>query len=212
MKTNNEIIDSEVIEHFDKLLQQRVFRLGRILLVFLIVLNIGILFSIIQLYFKFDATNAKSQSTSTPLGSNPPQNGLTSTVSSENDTLLPSPSLENEPQITLPSKHFVRFKAGKTELDILSQKELVEISQIFQQEPNITMSIEGHTDDEGSDRNNLLLSVNRSKIVKNYLLNLGVDEKLMKIVGHGSYYPIADNKTAEGREKNRRVEIIIKSR
>jgi OOP family OmpA-OmpF porin len=67
----------------------------------------------------------------------------------------------------------------------------------------------GHTDSVGSDKYNQKLSVNRSEAVKAYLVSKGVEKNRVYTEGKGEKQPVADNKTAEGRAKNRRVEIEV---
>ena len=69
----------------------------------------------------------------------------------------------------------------------------------------------GHTDSVGSDAYNQRLSVARAESVKAYLVSKGVDVKRVQTVGKGESEPIADNATAEGRAKNRRVEVSVQS-
>lgn len=69
----------------------------------------------------------------------------------------------------------------------------------------------GHTDSVGSDAYNQRLSVARAEAVKAYLVSHGVDVKRVRAVGKGESEPIADNATAEGRAKNRRVEVTVQS-
>jgi len=71
------------------------------------------------------------------------------------------------------------------------------------------MVVEGHTDSQGSDRTNQPLSINRATAVRDYLVSRGVASERITAVGMGSSRPITDNKTAENRANNRRVEIII---
>ncbi len=73
----------------------------------------------------------------------------------------------------------------------------------------LQVRIEGHTDSTGSAEHNLKLSTERSRSVLNFLEAEGIAEGRMKAVGYGLSRPIADNGTREGRQKNRRVEIII---
>ena len=67
----------------------------------------------------------------------------------------------------------------------------------------------GHTDSVGSDAYNQKLSVNRSEAVKAYLVSKGIEKNRVYTEGKGEKQPVADNKTAEGRAKNRRVEIEV---
>ena len=67
----------------------------------------------------------------------------------------------------------------------------------------------GHTDSVGSDAYNQKLSIRRSEAVKAYLVSKGIDKKRVYTEGKGEKQPVADNKTKEGRAKNRRVEIEV---
>jgi OOP family OmpA-OmpF porin len=67
----------------------------------------------------------------------------------------------------------------------------------------------GHTDSVGSDTYNQKLSIRRSEAVKSYLVSKGVEKNRVYTEGKGEKQPVADNKTAEGRAKNRRVEIEV---
>ena len=67
----------------------------------------------------------------------------------------------------------------------------------------------GHTDAVGSDSYNQKLSVRRSEAVKAYLVSKGVEKNRVYTEGKGEKQPVADNKTGEGRAKNRRVEIEV---
>ena len=67
----------------------------------------------------------------------------------------------------------------------------------------------GHTDSVGSDAYNQKLSVRRSESVKAYLVSSGIEKNRVYTEGKGEKQPVADNKTAEGRAKNRRVEIEV---
>jgi outer membrane protein OmpA-like peptidoglycan-associated protein len=77
--------------------------------------------------------------------------------------------------------------------------------------PKMHVSIEGHTDDRGSDGYNQTLSENRAGAVREYLEGRGIDPGRLKSVGYGETKPIASNRTARGRASNRRVEFKIVS-
>ncbi|QJC55548.1 Outer membrane porin F [Polaromonas vacuolata] len=91
--------------------------------------------------------------------------------------------------------------AGKAKLDDL-------ISKIKGINLEVIIAV-GHTDSVGSDKYNQKLSVNRSEAVKAYLVSKGVEKNRVYTEGKGEKQPVADNKTAEGRAKNRRVEIEV---
>ncbi len=76
--------------------------------------------------------------------------------------------------------------------------------------PAAALTIEGHTDSYGSDENNLKLSNERAEAVKQYILaNMGLEASRVSAVGYGESSPIASNETAEGRTKNRRIDLVI---
>ena len=106
-------------------------------------------------------------------------------------------------------KEQIQFKAGTAILDSAIYRVLDEIAKTIQANPQIgTIRIEGHTDNTGSTAANKKLSEDRAAAVKAYLVRKGVGTRLLT-VGYGATKPIAPNDTAEGRNKNRRVELII---
>ncbi len=84
------------------------------------------------------------------------------------------------------------------------------VAQTFKENPWVKrVRVEGHTDDKGSDKFNLDLSDRRAKSVMKFLLDAGVEPERLEARGFGETQPIASNKQAAGRAKNRRVEFII---
>ncbi len=75
---------------------------------------------------------------------------------------------------------------------------------------NCVIALRGHADSIGTYKGNWMLSQKRADAVKDYLVKSGVTENKIVVVAFGSTIPVASNKTAEGRQKNRRVEIILK--
>jgi OOP family OmpA-OmpF porin len=76
--------------------------------------------------------------------------------------------------------------------------------------PNSQAVIEGHTDSYGGDESNMALSRRRAEAVSGYLTNeLGVPAFRLSAVGYGETRPIANNETAQGRERNRRIDVRI---
>ena len=87
---------------------------------------------------------------------------------------------------------------------------LNEVVKLMQEYPDNNILIEGHTDSYGSDAYNKRLSEKRAQSVYDMLVSkYSVDSKRLSAIGYGEEKPMADNKTAAGREQNRRVEIII---
>jgi outer membrane protein OmpA-like peptidoglycan-associated protein len=74
------------------------------------------------------------------------------------------------------------------------------------------LKLEGHTDSVGSDQYNQTLSDRRAGSVDNYLSTCGLDGKIVAVKGFGESKPVALNDTAEGRQKNRRVELVIEDK
>jgi outer membrane protein OmpA-like peptidoglycan-associated protein len=73
----------------------------------------------------------------------------------------------------------------------------------------VKIEISGHTDKTGTESLNLILSEARAKTIVEYLVECGIDSSRINFKGYGSSQPIADNASAEGRAKNRRVEFKI---
>ncbi len=104
----------------------------------------------------------------------------------------------------------ILFEFGKYEIDSATKKRLAKFAKVL----STAMSgkkilVEGHTDNKGGAKLNKALSKNRAKAVMQFLAKNGVSQSRMTYEGHGMDRPIATNKTAEGRRKNRRVNIVI---
>ena len=103
----------------------------------------------------------------------------------------------------------VNFDFGTAKLRPEATKHLNGVVAVLNEFPTVKFNLLGYADDVGLEAYNLRLSKNRAIAVKEYLVQKGVDSNRLKIKGHGEQYPIASNQTAEGREANRRVEIVI---
>ena len=103
----------------------------------------------------------------------------------------------------------ILFETGKSVLTVGSYTELDRLLNIMKDNSQIKIEISGHTDITGSEPLNAKLSEARAKVVVGYLIQKGIDSSRMNFHGYGSSQPIADNKTAAGRSKNRRVEFKI---
>ncbi len=115
---------------------------------------------------------------------------------------------EVKKKVNLAAKNIL-FVTGSAKLQTSSFKGLNEVATILQENPEMELNIDGHTDNVGSEEMNQTLSDNRAASVKNYFVSKGIDESRIKSAGHGELEPIADNKTATGRQKNRRVELLL---
>ena len=78
----------------------------------------------------------------------------------------------------------------------------------MEQSPSNRIKVIGHTDTDGDEKTNMLLSQQRATAIKAALINLGIKPERMETDGKGETKPIADNKTKEGKAQNRRVEFI----
>ena len=103
----------------------------------------------------------------------------------------------------------ILFITGSYKLAAKSYKGLDEVVKILKANPDMLLSIDGHTDNVGNDEYNQTLSDNRAGAIKTYFISKGITEDRITSAGHGETSPIADNKTAAGRAKNRRVEMKL---
>ena len=99
------------------------------------------------------------------------------------------------------------FATGKADLTTDSYSKLDGVANDLKRSPGVVLEIRGHTDNKGVENNNLKLSQERADAVCRYLVSQGVAPIQLKATGYGSKMPIAPNKTAVGREKNRRIEM-----
>jgi outer membrane protein OmpA-like peptidoglycan-associated protein len=103
----------------------------------------------------------------------------------------------------------VLFDTGKWELRPVAREKLARLAGILLAYPGLQLEAEGHTDNIGSEEFNQQLSENRANVVREYLISQGIPEEKITAVGRAFHYPVASNDTGEGRQKNRRVEIIV---
>jgi outer membrane protein OmpA-like peptidoglycan-associated protein len=104
----------------------------------------------------------------------------------------------------------VFFANGKATLLPKSFPLMKQVAQVLRANPQIELvRVEGHTDDKGPDGENLTLSKARAEAVRERLIQEGIAAERLEAVGFGEARPIATNKTARGRETNRRVEFIV---
>jgi outer membrane protein OmpA-like peptidoglycan-associated protein len=103
----------------------------------------------------------------------------------------------------------LEFEVAKDIILAGSFNSLDELAGVLMKKPSWKLEITGHTDNAGDDASNLILSKKRAEAVKTYLSSKGIDIGRFVIQYYGETKPIADNSTAEGRAKNRRVEMKV---
>jgi OmpA-OmpF porin, OOP family len=105
---------------------------------------------------------------------------------------------------------YINFDTGKANIKPESKPIITQIVEMLKANPGLMVSVEGHTDNVGNPASNKTLSDQRAKTVVAAIVAQGIDAKRLSALGHGQDKPIADNKTEEGRAKNRRVELVKK--
>ena len=104
----------------------------------------------------------------------------------------------------------ITFDTGKATLTADADKEINRIKDLMVKYPELKYEVQGHCDNTGSDAINDKLSQQRAEAIVARLVELGISYDRLTPVGKGSKEPIADNKTEEGRAKNRRVVFVRK--
>lgn len=104
----------------------------------------------------------------------------------------------------------ILFETGKATLKAESMDEIQKVAEYMKKNPTVRFEVQGHTDNQGSDKINDPLSQQRAEAVVKALEGLGVDGFNLRAVGKGSHEPVADNATEAGRAQNRRVVFVKK--
>ena len=103
----------------------------------------------------------------------------------------------------------VLFRSGSFELLPGARERLAKVSGIVLAYPSLHVAVEGHTDSVGSDQYNQDLSEHRAQSVRDYFVQQGIPASAIEARGFGKSEPLASNDTAEGRQQNRRVELVL---
>ena len=117
---------------------------------------------------------------------------------------------DNQLKLDIPSD--ISFAVGRSDIQSNFAPVLDRFAEGLRNNPNTDVRIIGHTDNTGSDAVNNPLSLERAASTRNYLTGRGVDGRRIAIEGMGERQPIATNDTAQGRSRNRRVEIYVGER
>jgi outer membrane protein OmpA-like peptidoglycan-associated protein len=125
----------------------------------------------------------------------------------------PAPALTSQPLPPPSSRRVVlrgvHFDFDKSDIRLDSRPILNEAAKILNENPNVRIAVEGHTDAIGSDAYNEQLSLRRADAVFRYLVNHGIAPDRMQVTGYGKRRPVASNETDTGRAQNRRVELHV---
>lgn len=111
-------------------------------------------------------------------------------------------------QIVTDAIRNLEFDFGKSTIRLRSFPYLNKVAELLTNK-GISLKLAGHTDNVGSEAANMILSRNRAESVKQYLVSQGANSRKIEAVGFGESQPASSNKTADGRQKNRRVEFTI---
>nr|WP_294861641.1 OmpA family protein [uncultured Fluviicola sp.] len=103
----------------------------------------------------------------------------------------------------------LQFETAKADLKAMSYTHLKNLVEIMKRKPDFRIQIAGHTDSDGEESANQLLSQKRAESVKNYLISQGISPNRIATKGFGESHPVADNNSAQGKAQNRRTEITI---
>jgi len=142
----------------------------------------------------------------------PPLSALTKSDTHENSTPAPSSNSVKSCSEALHQamkKGKIRFERGSEDLTAESKGILDNIAAALASCPHAKLKITGHTDATGQEADNLLLSKKRAEAVSRYLQSRDLPREQLRTEGRGEAQPVADNSTAKGRERNRRIEFKL---
>ncbi|MCB0326796.1 MAG: OmpA family protein, partial [Bdellovibrionales bacterium] len=120
-----------------------------------------------------------------------------------------SPEVQEELDALQNIEQKILFETASAKIKVLSNGILDNVVEILQKYPTALIEIQAHTDSRGEDDYNIDLSKRRGQAVKDYLVSKGISSSRLSVKGFGESAPIADNNTADGRAKNRRVAFKV---
>ena len=103
----------------------------------------------------------------------------------------------------------ILFTTNKADLKPEAKTAIDQMIAVLKKYPGTKLTVEGHTDADGADDYNQTLSEKRATAVSSYVGSHGIDPSLLSAIGFGETKPVGDNATAEGKAKNRRVEVLL---
>ena len=103
----------------------------------------------------------------------------------------------------------LQFEPAKADLKSASYVHLKNLVEVMKRKKDFKIQIAGHTDSDGDENANQLLSLKRAESVKNYLISQGIEANRIVAKGFGESQPVANNATAQGKAQNRRTEISV---
>ncbi|MBC8110974.1 MAG: OmpA family protein [Verrucomicrobia bacterium] len=123
-------------------------------------------------------------------------------------SVLPAEQMKKELDANGHVALYINFDTDKASIKPESQAAVEQVVKLLKANPDLKLTVEGHTDNAGKPDYNLKLSDNRAKAVVATLTTQGIENNRLKAIGLGQTKPIADNTTEEGKSKNRRVELV----
>jgi outer membrane protein OmpA-like peptidoglycan-associated protein len=125
------------------------------------------------------------------------------------DSIIDAPAmLESLEKTGKAPLYGITFLPGRADIAPESVIALREISALMQDNPEMRLRVEGHTDSTGTKAANQILSVKRAQAVVDYLVNRGLKRTRLEVAGMGDADPVADNSTEAGRTRNRRIQLV----
>lgn len=115
---------------------------------------------------------------------------------------------DNQLKLNVPAD--ISFDVGRADIKPELRQVLDQFAQGMRNQPGVRVRVIGHTDNTGSDATNERLSGERAERVRSYLVDRGVSSQQIETAGRGAREPVASNASADGRARNRRVEIFVR--
>jgi outer membrane protein OmpA-like peptidoglycan-associated protein len=103
----------------------------------------------------------------------------------------------------------IEFETGSAKLSESSREYIIQVYEVMRNNPGIKIAIHGHTDDVGAEEDNLILSKERAKSVRDALISLGIEQNRLFTKGFGESQPLVPNDSDKNRKLNRRTEFVV---